>query len=157
MVCSGTKSAKSATSSPEQPKAEGKKKEVVKSPVAASAANEDDLQIKWDRTRKDVDSNQWDQMFFELSQFKVINGHTNVQPWPSEPRACELSDWCNVQRQHYANLWSDRYSPMTEHQIRQLNQVSEKHFIERPCVCRMSCSRRIIFQPIVYTTTYPRT
>lgn len=126
--------------------------------MAASATNEDDIQIKWDCTKKDVDSDQWDQMFFELSQFKVINGHTNVEPWPSEPRACELSDWCNIQRQNYANLWSDRYSPMTEHQIRQLNQVSEINCNERRCVYRMCLAHGELFFNQLFTQlrTYAR-
>ena len=74
-------------------------------------------------------------MFFELSQYRVINGHTNVQPWPTEPRVCELLAWCNIQRHNYANLWSGkgRYSPITEIQIRQLNQVSP-----RCCSCTLA-------------------
>ena len=91
----------------------------------------DCLQFEWDGMRKDEDSDRWDQMFFELSQYKVINAHTNVQPWPNEPRVCELSAWCNIQRRDYANLWADRRSPLTENRIRQLNQVSGADYSSR--------------------------
>ena len=118
-VSPGTKSVKSATNvRSEQPKAEDT--------CRATEETQDE---------KDVDDDHWDQMFFELSQYRVINGHTNVQPWPTEPRVCELLAWCNVQRHNYANLWSGkgRYSPITEIQIRQLNQVSP-----RCCSCTLS-------------------
>ena len=102
-------------------KTDTKAEEAVNSQPVPKMANKDDLKLGWDDTGKDEDSDQWDQMFFELSQYKVINGHTNVQPWPTEPRVCELSAWCDIQRQQYAHLWSDRCSQLTENQIKQLN------------------------------------
>lgn len=123
VVCPGTKSGKPDSTMMEDLKTDTKAEEAVKSQPVPKAANKDNLQLEWNDTRKDVDSDQWDQMFFELSQYKVINGHTNVQPWPTEPRVCKLSAWCDTQRQHYANLWSDRCSQLTENQIKQLNHL----------------------------------
>jgi len=85
----------------------------------------DEIGFEWDGLHR-MDSaadEDWNRMFFELSQFKVINRHTNVAAWSTDPRACRLAEWCDQQRYHYEDIWADRYSPLTEDRIKQLNQL----------------------------------
>lgn len=98
--------------------------------------------FEWNNAAMDIASDEdWNQKFFELSQFKVINGHTNVAAWPSDPRACSLAEWCTQQRYYYENLWASRYSPLTEDRTKQLNQVRAMH------ACRASFLFPLVFAP----------
>lgn len=94
--------------------------------------------FEWDGVRR-MDSaadKDWNHMFFELSQFKVINSHTNVAAWSTDPRACRLAEWCDQQRYHYEDIWADRYSPLTEDRIKQLNQV--RAYVSQPILCTLT-------------------